>query len=105
MPDLPQIEPEAARRATDAIPGIPRDEHGPVFREPWEAQAFAMTLALHDRGVFEWTEWAAMLGAEIEKAQAAGEAVVHGSPGWRWDAEWRRGAFPLGPRVLPCPSS
>ncbi|HEX2134445.1 MAG TPA: nitrile hydratase accessory protein [Microvirga sp.] len=73
MPDLLRIEPEAARRATDAVPGIPRDTHGPVFREPWEAQAFAMTLALHERGVFEWTEWAAMLGAEIKKAQAAGD--------------------------------
>ena len=67
------IDPAAARRATDAVPGIPRDAEGPVFREPWEAQAFAMTLALHARGLFTWPEWAATLGAEITRAQATGD--------------------------------
>jgi nitrile hydratase accessory protein len=52
---------------------VPRDDDGPVFREPWEAQAFALALALHERGVFSWTEWAATLGEEIRKAQAAGD--------------------------------
>lgn len=67
------IDPAAARRATEAVPGIPRDEQGPVFREPWEAQAFAMALALHQRGLFTWTEWAATLADEIKRAQAAGD--------------------------------
>ena len=67
------IDPAAARRATEAIPGIPRDGHGPVFREPWEAQAFSMALALHQRGVFTWPEWAATLAGEIKRAQAAGD--------------------------------
>lgn len=67
------IEPEAARRATEAIPSVPRDANGPVFREPWEAHAFAMALALHDRGLFAWTEWAEKLGEEIKKAQGAGD--------------------------------
>ena len=55
------------------MPGIPCDAEGPVFREPWEAQAFAMALALHQRGLFTWPEWAATLGAEIKRAQAAGD--------------------------------
>jgi len=59
--------------AAIAVPGIPCDAEGPVFREPWEAQAFAMALALHDRGVFTWPEWAATLGEEIKRAQAAGD--------------------------------
>ena len=63
----------AARHATGAVPGIPRDAEGPVFREPWEAQAFAMALALHERGVFTWPEWAAALATEIKRAQAAGD--------------------------------
>ena len=67
------IDAAAARRATAAVPGIPRDAEGPVFREPWEAQAFAMTLALHERGLFSWPEWAATLGEEIKRAQAAGD--------------------------------
>jgi nitrile hydratase accessory protein len=67
------VDPAAARRAADAVPGIPRDVHGPVFREPWEAQAFAMALALHQRGLFTWTEWAATLADEIKRAQAAGD--------------------------------
>ena len=67
------IDPAAARRATDALPGIPRDDGGPVFREPWEAQAFSMALALHQRGVFTWSEWAAALADEIKRAQAGGD--------------------------------
>jgi nitrile hydratase accessory protein len=63
----------AAARATAAVPGIPRDDAGPVFREPWEAQAFAIALALHDRGLFSWTEWAAALADQIKRAQADGD--------------------------------
>ena len=44
-----------------------------MFREPWEAQAFAMALALHERGLFTWPEWAATLADEIKRAQAAGD--------------------------------
>jgi nitrile hydratase accessory protein len=56
-----------------ASPELPRDASGPVFREPWEAQAFAMTLALHQRGLFSWPEWAATLADEIRRAQKAGD--------------------------------
>jgi len=56
-----------------ALPALPRDDKGPVFREPWEAQAFAMTLTLHTRGVFEWREWAEVLAAELAAAAARGE--------------------------------
>jgi nitrile hydratase accessory protein len=59
--------------APTSLPGQPRDESGPVFREPWEAQAFAMTLALHQRGLFSWKEWAQALAREIAAAQAAGD--------------------------------
>jgi len=64
---------EAAAQAIDALPGIPRDDGGPVFREPWEAQAFAMALALHGRGLFTWKEWAAALADEIRRAQQGGD--------------------------------
>ena len=63
----------AAAAATAAIPSIPRDDDGPVFRAPWEAHAFAMALTLHERGVFTWPEWAAALASEIKRAQAAGD--------------------------------
>jgi nitrile hydratase accessory protein len=59
---------------TSILPGQPSDDGGPAFREPWEAQAFAMTLALHERGLFTWTEWAEELGRHIAAAQAAGDA-------------------------------
>jgi nitrile hydratase accessory protein len=62
---------------TTSIPpelrALPRDEAGPVFREPWEAQAFAMAVKLHEAGHFTWPEWAARLAAEIQRAQAAGD--------------------------------
>jgi nitrile hydratase accessory protein len=63
----------ASLRAASAVASIPRDEAGPVFRAPWEAQAFAMALTLHDRGVFTWSEWAAALADQIKRAQAAGD--------------------------------
>src|ERR1700728_1342010 len=59
--------------AAQAMPSIARDESAPVFREPWEAQAFALALSLHERGVFAWNEWATAVSAEIKKAQAAGD--------------------------------
>jgi nitrile hydratase accessory protein len=62
-----------AQDAIDALPSIPRDAEGPVFREPWEAQAFAVAVALHERGVFTWPEWAAALAAEIRRAQEQGD--------------------------------
>jgi len=52
---------------------IPRDGDAPVFRAPWEAEAFALAVSLNARGLFTWKEWAAMLGEEIKKAQAAGD--------------------------------
>ena len=67
------LDPRSAMKAAISIPGVPRDHDGPVFREPWEAQAFAMTLALYERGLFTWPEWAATLADEIKKAQADGD--------------------------------
>ena len=60
-------------QAIAAVPGIPRGPEGPVFREPWEAEAFAMAVALHERGLFAWSEWTAMLADEIKRAQARGD--------------------------------
>jgi nitrile hydratase accessory protein len=64
---------EAAREALDAVPSIPRDDEGPVFREPWEAQSFALTLSLYQQGLFTWAEWTETLVAEINRAQEAGD--------------------------------
>jgi nitrile hydratase accessory protein len=47
------------------LPGLPIDKDGPVFAEPWEAQAFAMAVKLNEAGHFTWKEWAETLGAEI----------------------------------------
>jgi nitrile hydratase accessory protein len=52
-----------------ALPALPRDDEGPVFRAPWEAQAFGMTLALYERGLFTWKEWADHLSVEIAAAR------------------------------------
>jgi nitrile hydratase accessory protein len=56
------------------LPGMPQDANSPVFNEPWEARAFAMVLALHERGMFTWPQWAAALSRQIDTAQAAGDA-------------------------------
>jgi nitrile hydratase accessory protein len=57
-------------REVAELPDIPRDADGPVFRAPWEAQAFALTLALHERGLFAWREWTEALSAEIKAAHS-----------------------------------
>lgn len=66
----PQIDPHDP---AGTLPGLPHDAHGPVFREPWEAQAFALAVALCQRGLFGWSEWTATLGEEIKAAQRAGD--------------------------------
>lgn len=53
------------------LPDLPRDSEGPVFGAPWQAQAFAMTVALHERGLFTWPEWAQALASRIASAPAA----------------------------------
>ena len=55
------------------FPYQPQDDQGPVFNEPWEAQAFALVLALHEKGLFSWQEWAAVLSEQIALAQAGGD--------------------------------
>jgi nitrile hydratase accessory protein len=80
----------AAARATLAVPSIPRDDEGPVFRAPWEAQAFAMALTLHERGLFTWTEWAAALANEIKRAQAAGDPDTGETYYYHWLATLER---------------
>jgi nitrile hydratase accessory protein len=56
------------------LPGLPRDGDLPVFNDPWEARAFAMVLALHERGFFTWPQWAAALSRQIALAQDSGDA-------------------------------
>lgn len=54
---------------------IPQDEEGPVFDEPWQAQAFAMTVKLNEGGQFSWSEWAEVFGAEIAADTVSGQGV------------------------------
>lgn len=67
----PETASDADRLA--ALPRIPRDEEGPVFAEPWQAQAFALAVKLSEAGHFTWKEWAAALAAELQAAADRGE--------------------------------
>ena len=53
-----------------SLPRLPRDAEGPVFAEPWQAQAFALTLKLHEGGAFTWPEWAEALSVELARDPA-----------------------------------
>jgi nitrile hydratase accessory protein len=55
------------------LPRLPRDDGGPVFAEPWQAQAFAMAVRLSAQGHFTWSEWAAILADELKAAAERGE--------------------------------
>jgi nitrile hydratase accessory protein len=84
------IDPAAAPCALEAVPSIPYGPDGPVFREPWEAHAFAIVLTLHERGLFAWPEWAATLADEIKRAQAAGDPDTGGTYYRHWLAALER---------------
>ncbi len=66
QPDLSGCFPE--------LQELPRDEVGPVFAEPWQAQAFALAVKLSELGYFTWKEWAETLAAELADAAERGEA-------------------------------
>jgi len=55
------------------LPLQPHDDDGPVFREPWEAHTFALTVELSRLGLFTWPEWTETFSEEIKAAQAAGD--------------------------------
>lgn len=63
--------PDAERLA--ALPRLPKDSGGPVFAEPWEAQAFALAVRLSAQGYFSWKEWSAALAHELKAAADRGE--------------------------------
>ena len=69
------IPPDAGNEAerVAALPCLPRDAGGPVFAEPWQAQAFALAVKLSEEGHFTWNEWAAVLGDELRAASDRGE--------------------------------
>jgi len=58
--------------ALEKVAPIPRESDGPVFPAPWAARAFAMAVAMHERGVFSWGEWSKTLGAHVAAATADG---------------------------------
>jgi nitrile hydratase accessory protein len=67
----PDSIPEPEKLAS--LPSLPRDEGGPVFAEPWQAQAFALAVRLSAQGYFTWKEWAAALAGELKAAADRGE--------------------------------
>ena len=55
------------------LPLLPRDEEGPVFAEPWQAQVFAVVVKLNEADLITWKEWAEYLGSVIREAESRGE--------------------------------
>jgi nitrile hydratase accessory protein len=84
MTTLSRPEPIPEPENLAALPSLPRDAGGPVFAEPWEAQAFALAVKLSEQGHFTWKEWAAALADELKAA------VDHGEPddGSRYYQHW-----------------
>lgn len=73
MTTLNQPDSKQQNEKLDALPRLPRDEGGPVFAEPWQAQAFALAVKLSEQGHFTWKEWAAALAEELQAAANRGE--------------------------------
>ena len=70
---LNQPDPTLGTQQLFGLPQLPRDKDGPVFAEPWQAQAFALAVRLSEQGHFTWKEWAAALAAELKAAADRGE--------------------------------
>ena len=68
-PAVPRLDAERL----SALPPLPRDEDGPVFAQPWQAQAFALAVSLSEQGHFTWKEWTGALADELRAAAAQGE--------------------------------
>ena len=68
---MPDLKPDPEHLA--ALPSLPRDEGGPTFAEPWQAQAFAMAVRLSAQGYFTWKEWASALADELKAAADRGK--------------------------------
>jgi nitrile hydratase accessory protein len=79
MTILSQPDPGPRSESLAALPRLPRDESGPVFSEPWQAQAFALAVKLSEQGHFTWKEWAATLADELSAATNRGEPDDDGS--------------------------
>ena len=67
------ISPEVALVRLATLPALPRNEDGPVFEEPWQAQAFALAVKLSEQGHFSWKTWARTLADELARAESRGE--------------------------------
>jgi nitrile hydratase accessory protein len=70
---LTQLDPIRQPQVLAGLPQLPHDAGGPVFAEPWQAQAFALAVKLSEQGHFTWKEWAAALAAELKAAADRGE--------------------------------
>src|SRR5687768_12373993 len=70
---MTQLVSIAESEALAAVPRLPRDDGGPAFAEPWQAQAFALAVKLSEQGHFTWKEWAAALADELQSAARRGE--------------------------------
>jgi nitrile hydratase accessory protein len=70
---LSELEPIPSSERLSDLPRLPRDEGGPVFAEPWQAQAFALAVKLSEQGHFTWKEWAAGFAEELQAAARRGE--------------------------------
>ena len=70
---LTRPDPSVTLETLAALPRLPRDAEGPVFAEPWQAQAFALAVKLSEQGYFTWKEWATALAEEIKSAADRGE--------------------------------
>lgn len=70
---LSQPDSKPSNELLASLPPLPRNDDGPVFAEPWQAQAFALAVNLSQRGYFTWKEWATALAAELKAAADRGE--------------------------------
>ena len=70
---MSQLNPIPSSEALAVLPQLPRDDGGPVFAEPWQAQAFALAVKLSELGHFTWKEWAAALAEQLRSAADRGD--------------------------------
>jgi nitrile hydratase accessory protein len=65
-------------------PDMPGDADGPVFLEPWHAEAFSLAVALHRQGAFSWSEWVEHFSTTLRDVPAAPGETVEAAYYRRW---------------------
>ena len=74
---------DRARRRVEALTaGLPGEADERAFDQPWELRAFALAVAAHESGQYEWNEFQRALIEAIQRWESEGDTP------WSYYQHW-----------------